>query len=87
MDDFHEVSRAAGPQKTGDAYTCAENRIGLLLGSISRELAVSKVSVQLQNGADELDALGAPSSRQGCDPARIDSAIVAGSDSRSGVGA
>jgi Tol biopolymer transport system component len=43
---------------------------------------VSKASVRLRNGADELDAPRVPSSRQGCGPTRIDSAIVDGSDSR-----
>jgi hypothetical protein len=42
MDDFHEVSRAVGPQKTSDPYTCAENRIELLLGCFSRELSSRK---------------------------------------------
>jgi len=50
-------------------------------------LAVSKASVRLRNGADELRAPRASSSRQGCGPTQIDSAIVARSDAQSGVGA
>jgi|SRR5437588_6088185 len=49
--------------------------------------AVSKASERLRNGTDGLDAPRAPSSRRGCGPRCINSAIVAGIDSRSRVGA
>jgi hypothetical protein len=48
--------------------------------------AVSKASVRLRNEADEWDAPRAPSSCQVSGPRRIDSAIVAGSNSRSRAG-
>ncbi len=54
---------------------------------LCKGLAVSKASVQLRNGADELDAPRVPSSRQGRGPTRIDSVIVAENDSRLGAGA
>src|SRR5437660_1550004 len=49
--------------------------------------AVSKASERLRNGAGEWDVPRALSSLRGCGPRCIDSAIVAGSDSRSRVGA
>ena len=49
--------------------------------------AASKASERLRNGADEWDVPRAPSSRRGCGPRCINSAIVAGIDSRSRVGA
>src|SRR6266699_2833824 len=47
-------------------------------------LAVSKASVQLRNGADELVASRVPSRRQEYGPTRRDWGIVAGSDSGAG---
>src|SRR5260370_4844312 len=55
-------------------------------GLAPRSLAVSRASVELGSGEGGLDAPRARASRQGCGPPRIDWAIVAGSDSRSGAG-
>jgi hypothetical protein len=50
-------------------------------------LAMSKASVQLRNGADELVAPRMPSSQRGSGPTRVGWEIVSGSESRSGAGA
>ena len=50
-------------------------------------LAGLRASAQWQTGAGEWDAARAPAIRQGSDPTRTDSALVAGSDSGSGVDA
>ena len=73
------MSSALGPCGPGFRRRFGENSMRYFCSWLCEGLAVSKASVRLRNGADELDAARARSSRQGCGPTRIDSAIVAGS--------
>jgi len=67
------VSLRSGPSGRASKGASVRTRRGTLACSRPCEgLAVSKASVQLRNGADELDAPRAPSSRQEYGPTRRD---------------
>jgi hypothetical protein len=82
MDQFCTRSFRAGLAMAvgGEQHT-------VLLPAHGESRAGLRPSAQGQSGADDWDAPTTPASRQGPGPTPIDSALVGGTDSRSGVGA